>query len=227
MVSEIAIVATVSRSHGIRGLGTTVDVGLLAPVPVEHVIRRLDGAGPVLVQRPGAVAVPAWRLAVSAVATFILVATASLTAFAAVPMLVGHESVVVASGSMAPAFLRSDVVVTHRADRPLPVGAVIDFQLPGGQRQIHRIVAVVDGGYRTKGDGNEAPDSQVVAAENVRGFGMLVVPIVGQLPLWADAGQWITLGSVVAALTCVAWFSSPDSMLGSRAEPSGGRRGRR
>lgn len=54
---------------------------------------------------------------------------------------------------------------------------------------IHRVIEVREGGggsieYITKGDANEAPDSDPVKPEQVRGRVIGVVPDVGGVSLW-------------------------------------------
>ena len=57
----------------------------------------------------------------------------------------------------------------------------------------HRIFAVEDGEYVTKGDANPVPDTDRVAPENVVGVGRLVVPAIGLPIVWAQQGAVVPL----------------------------------
>lgn len=107
-------------------------------------------------------------------------------ALVAVPAATGAVTVVVKSGSMAPAL----PVGTAAVVRPQPVesitrGDVITFadDDAGGRLVTHRVVEVqqATNGLRfvTKGDANEDPDPGFVPAEKVRGVLWYQVPWVG------------------------------------------------
>ena len=144
---------------------------------------------------PPSAAVFSLRLTANAIGTFVSVLGLSLGLLALAPMAFGFRSVVVASGSMAPALRVSDVVVLGDADDPLPVGAVIDFQV-GGERRIHRIVQTIGSEYTTKGDANRSADGGRVAAEDINGVGVMVVPFIGVPSLWLDQGRWLNLAAL-------------------------------
>jgi signal peptidase len=147
------------------------------------------------------------RVVANAGATFVLLLAAGLALLAAAPRFIGYEPVVVTSGSMQPAIDVGDVVVTTPSDGgSLGEGAVINFELEDGTR-LHRIVEVTDAGYRTAGDANANPDSDLVAAAQVRGIGTVVVPFAGLPSLWSDTGRWPLLLVAVAILTACLYVS--------------------
>lgn len=141
--------------------------------------------------------------------TFIVVTIGVLAALGTLPALVGYRPVAVASASMVPTLERTDIVVTEQPDGPLAVGTVIEFRVDESTNRIHRIVEVLADGYRTKGDGNQTPDSEIVSPDDVQGFGVLVVPVVGSVALWADEGRWLHLALTLVGLGTATWLAVP------------------
>ncbi len=144
------------------------------------------------------------RLTANAIGVFVSALVISLALLALAPTAFGFQSVVVASGSMAPALRASDVVVLDDVDDSLPVGAVVDFQV-GGERRIHRIVERVGSGYRTKGDANPTADGELVAVDQINGVGVMVVPFIGVPSLWLDGERWFNLAVLVAVIGAAGW----------------------
>jgi len=110
---------------------------------------------------------------------------------------VGHWSpVVVTSGSMEPTLSVGDVILVDRDRSDLDaIGqrSVIVYERPGGELVAHRVLSVEENGFTTKGDANEAPDSDVVPIAAVVGDTRLVVPLIGQPAVWADRGDLVPL----------------------------------
>lgn len=152
-------------------------------------------------------ALPMVRLVANVVATFTLILFGGLAVAATAPRLFGYGSVVVTSGSMEPAVHKADVVVTAPSDgADLGEGAVINFDRDG-ERILHRIALVTPNGYRTAGDANTTPDSQLVSPSQVRGVGIVVLPFIGLPATWAAEGQWLLLASALAALIACVYMS--------------------
>lgn len=158
-------------------------------------------------QPPGAL-----RFAWHVLANFSCVLGTGLLLLAVLPAAAGYRPLVVTSGSMAPAIRTADVVVTTRSDgHGLQPGAVIEFDVGAGST-LHRVVGVESEGYRTAGDANRAGDSTIVPERLVRGVGMLVVPLVGHLGLWASEGRWgaillvVALGAMSFRCSRVSWL---------------------
>ncbi len=161
------------------------------------------------------------RLMGHAVGTFVVSLALSLVFVALAPIVMGYRPVVVSSGSMAPALVGADVVVTERPDGPLSVGQVVDFR-SAGQQVIHRVVGVTDTGYRTKGDANQTPDSSEVRDADVQGVGVMVIPLVGLPSLWIDQGRWPELVGLVVGLMVAGVLSSRRwSSMPGRLGPAG------
>lgn len=118
-----------------------------------------------------------------------------------VPRALGWHSIVLTSGSMAPALDAGDVMLASPYDgRGLQPGAVIVFDDPARHgRLTHRVVGInPDGTYATKGDANAVADSTPVAPAAIRGVGRIVVPRIGAPLMWAQSGN--AAGTTVAAV---------------------------
>ncbi|MQA33484.1 LamG-like jellyroll fold domain-containing protein [Modestobacter roseus] len=177
---------------------------------------------------------PSWRhgwaaLAVSTLSRIALGALALLLAASLVPALVGWQSTVVMSGSMAPALAPGDVAVVRPVDSAaLEPGAVLlvdDPDLPGRLR-LHRLVAVDAAGLQLKGDANPAADSSLVAPAAVHGAVSFRLPLVGEPVVWlAERRVWPLVGTAagLAVLLALALLHRrPDDDLPA-GPPSTGR----
>lgn len=120
------------------------------------------------------------------------VALALVFAITMLPRLTDYEVRRVVSGSMEPNVGLNSLAITERVDpRSVEPGDVILFTAPnrnGGVFQrgnlnanpvLHRVIEVVDGGVRTKGDNNEGEDGWIVPQANIHGKLLFHVPWVG------------------------------------------------
>jgi len=144
-----------------------------------------------------------------------------LLVWSQVPALLGWETTVVMSGSMAPAVAAGDVVVARPlGDATARVGQVLLVDDPDrpGESRLHRLVALEDGGLRLQGDANATPDSSLVAASAVRGAGVLRIPAVGLPVLWSAQHRWVPLaatsGALAALLAAASWHRVPAGAPG-------------
>ena len=78
---------------------------------------------------------------------------------------------------MADAIQPDDVIITHRQDA-YKVGDIVTYQT-GGMSVTHRIIAVHENGYRTKGDANNTDDGADIPQNAVVGKVVLVIPKIG------------------------------------------------
>ncbi|WP_255151897.1 signal peptidase I [Halorarius halobius] len=154
--------------------------------------------------------------------TLLLVAIVVPFVVFAVPQLVGADhAFVVLSGSMEPSIAPGDVVVV--AGGPVAVGDVITFRRGGDVPTTHRVVEVVDGAYRTKGDANENVDAGLVQPEQVLGRVAFVLPFVGHVVLWANTqtGFLLLVALPLAALVALElWELRPGTGDPSSADSS-------
>jgi signal peptidase I len=133
----------------------------------------------------------------------VVVALGLAVALAGLPALFGGTALTVLSPSMVPTFAPGDVVVVRaRPVAGIGVGDVITFTARDPRSSstrvvTHRVVGVDPGPvFHTRGDANEDPDPNPVAAADVRGVLWYTVPWVGG---WAErlltpAGAVIGLG---------------------------------
>ena len=91
--------------------------------------------------------------------------------------VLGFSSAVVLTGSMAEAIQPDDVIITHRQDA-YKVGDIVTYQT-GTMSVTHRIIAVHENGYRTKGDANNTDDGADIPQNAVVGKVVLVIPKIG------------------------------------------------
>ena len=94
------------------------------------------------------------------------------------PILFGIRSYVVVTGSMKPALPVGSMVFTAPKN-VYEVGNIITFKR-GNIAITHRIYDIKDGKIITKGDANNAPDSQVVLKSDIIGRDVAVVPFIGR-----------------------------------------------
>lgn len=122
--------------------------------------------------------------------------------------LAGFEIDVVATGSMEPAIATNSLAVTKPAvPSSVEVGDVILFQNHNDQRVMHRVVEVIEHRgsyrYRTMGDANEQPDSQLVHEASVLGSFEASIPRIGG---FAD-GSPESLLMLFAAQLPIMWLA--------------------
>lgn len=118
---------------------------------------------------------------------------ALIAVFAAFVMgLFKYQPVAVLSGSMSPTFNRGDAVIINKLSKQekneLKKGDIIQF-ISGTRYVVHRIYKVTNDEYGnkafiTKGDHNNAPDSDMVSLDNVIGKVSFSVPLIGYPSVW-------------------------------------------
>ena len=103
-----------------------------------------------------------------------------------------YQPVAVLSGSMSPTFNRGDAVIinklTKQEKNELKKGDIIQF-ISGTKYVVHRIYRVTNDEYGnkafiTKGDHNNAPDSDKVSLDNVIGKVSFSIPLIGYPSVW-------------------------------------------
>lgn len=124
----------------------------------------------------------------------------------------------VESDSMAPAFVRGDLVVTRVAPQ-LRVGDTVTFR-KYGHVVTHRIVALgrMAGTYETRGDANQASDPWTITAADVVGRVDHVIQRAGfPLLLLASApGRLLAGNGVVGLLVLLSWAAPRAIRVPSR-----------
>jgi signal peptidase len=216
-----SVVVRGERSFDRAGIGGSVSIPDVPNVRTVRLVRVADaqGFGNPQQDRQSTRDVSIMRLALHSVSVFVWILASGLGALAILPAVLGYAPVIVSTGSMSPSINRGDVVVTKPSDGTnLAVGAVIDHVVDGTKR-IHRVVAVVPDGYRTKGDANEAIDTSIVRPESITGVGALVVPGVGLPGLWLESRSWIEL-ALLSALLIASGYMARSSWVFGPSRPS-------
>lgn len=229
------------------GIATPSAAGADAPAPVEPDLAPNDVAGGPAPGDPAAAAPATTRRlvrlveSVSGMAAWLyLYLVALLGAWVVIAMLLtGWAPIVISSGSMQPTLRPGDVVLLdeHPSDL-LAQRNVITFFDPDGSGELitHRVHAVDDDGYITKGDANPTPDTSTVAVDEIEGVARLVVPLVGLPMLWlerSDTGSlaaWavLSLGALGVAFARVrSHRRDGDQRERARHTPAAGRAIRR
>lgn len=130
-----------------------------------------------------------------------------LSAWALLPVAAGAQATVVLTGSMAPALMPGDVVMsTSVQPGDVQAGRVIWFADPSraGRTLLHRAVAIEqDGTVVTRGDANGSDDPMPVGPDAVLGLPRLRVPVIGLPVLWATQQQWALVGATALAIAVV------------------------
>ena len=156
---------------------------------------------------PAGATVPMTKVVLNAVSIFVVFLIAGLALVAIAPVLFGYQPVVVTSGSMEPSIKMADIVLTAPSDGlGLERGTVINFDQEG-VTLLHRIEEALEAGYRTAGDANPSPDSDLVSPAQIRGVGIAVIPFVGLPRMWMVQGQWLKLAIALALLAAALYMS--------------------
>ena len=134
------------------------------------------------------------EIILSCMAIFILI-------FAVICLIFQFKPAVVVSGSMEPAIKTGSFFLIDKKNNDIKVGDVIAYKLQDMQVS-HRVVAITDEGYITKGDNNDNVDFAPVAHENVIGTVMFAVPEVGYFFKWVTSIQ----GIIIVITLCTALF---------------------
>lgn len=107
---------------------------------------------------------------------------------------------VIATGSMEPMIKPGDVIIVQKIDgTDVEIGDIIQFR----RDKIlisHRVIEIIEEesmkSYRTKGDNNGGPDSQLVMPEQIKGEIKYVVPKIGWLTLLIKSDKDVDLDDI-------------------------------
>ena len=142
----------------------------------------------------------------------LLMTLVGLLFWSVAPTVVGWESALIVSGSMAPGIHAGDIVVVRPMDAATVVrtplqGAVVQVDNPvrPGELLVHRVVGRDNGAVITKGDANAARDYVPVQPEHVRGVARLRVPYAGLPVLWVRNRERVPLIALGVGLLVLAW----------------------
>jgi signal peptidase len=97
----------------------------------------------------------------------------------AIPRFTPFDVLVVRGGSMEPAVHLGSVVVVDRRARAPAIGSISSFRDPESGIVTHRVVALDETRYVTKGDANKTEDATRRTPADVYGIVVLSVPFAG------------------------------------------------
>ncbi|HWI50921.1 MAG TPA: signal peptidase I [Symbiobacteriaceae bacterium] len=148
-----------------------------------------------------------------------IIGTASVLAFSArrsgdaIPTILGHKVLTVLSGSMEPAIHTGDVIIVQPLADPaneVRDGDVITFRTREKADMLitHRVTGTIKingtpAGFTTKGDNNEAMDTQVVAPDQVIGRYQWRVPYFGYISSFVRKPLGIALFVILPGLIII------------------------
>lgn len=90
-----------------------------------------------------------------------------------------YKIYVVSSESMEPVFYKGDLIITS-TQKTYSTGEIITYKKDFTNFTItHRIVELIDGNFKTKGDNNEHIDDWEVSTEEIRGKVIQIIPQIG------------------------------------------------
>jgi signal peptidase I len=140
-----------------------------------------------------------------------------LTVLTFLPSLIGWQTLVIKSGSMAPRLQVGDTVVVDRSGSAAALaGKIVTFHDPGGDRGLitHRILyRNPDGTFTTKGDANPTADGAPLPPSLIVGRPRMMVPLVGKPTVWVMHHAYAPLLATAGALFLLV-------MTVSRREPA-------
>lgn len=90
----------------------------------------------------------------------------------------GYRVLYIATGSMSPALMPGDLIITRQTDvTSLAPGDIIVYDV-GGRQICHRIISISHGSMITKGDANTKADPAIRASDNLQ-YVCFRIPFVG------------------------------------------------
>lgn len=121
-----------------------------------------------------------------------------------VPMVAGNKLYIVLSGSMAPVFDAGSIVaVKDIMPEDVVVGDIVTFKDPADASRVitHRVLEIKENNgalsFVTKGDANDAQDSEPVPGENILGRVSFSIPYIGYLTEFTRTKKGIFLLLIV------------------------------
>lgn len=121
----------------------------------------------------------------SLLSTIVMIFLGGLAALLLVPRIWGCETLAVLTGSMEPAYPVGSLVYIEKTDPTgIREGDVITFRMTDSMIVTHRVVAVEDGFFLTKGDANAQPDGVPVAFDSVMGRAVRAIPYLGFISIY-------------------------------------------
>lgn len=118
----------------------------------------------------------------------------------------GLRMFVISSGSMRPTLAVGSVILTHLSDT-YDVGDIISFYR---DKQVitHRITQVMSENnttqYKTRGDANQQPDSQLVNHDQILGKTLIIIPLIGYIVSWVQQPMGVVTLIIIPSTLLIA-----------------------
>lgn len=125
----------------------------------------------------------------------IIVALTILAAVLIIPILTGHKSMAVLSGSMEPKIPVGSVCYAKAIDVDnLKIGDIVTYRLSGDTMVTHRIIRIDSDKKQitTKGDANDTEDASPVPFDNIVGRVNFHISYLGYVSIYAKTPLGIT-----------------------------------
>ena len=93
----------------------------------------------------------------------------------------GIKTYVVLSGSMEPSLKIGDLIIIRSCTKEdIQIGDIISFEVEN-KIITHRIIDIIDGKYKTKGDNNNVEDDNIVEIDKIKGKLVFSFSKIGKL----------------------------------------------
>ncbi|MDR2420624.1 MAG: signal peptidase I [Oscillospiraceae bacterium] len=148
----------------------------------------------------------------AALAAIIVVAGGTLAL-----QLLGHKPMAILSGSMEPRYNVGGVVFidTNAAPGDIEEGDVITYALGENTAVTHRVIAIEEDAYLTKGDANETTDLAPVPKEKLIGRAWLHIPLLGYALMNLGTRKGLAAGAIMMA-ALIALFAVSAALAPER-----------
>jgi signal peptidase len=135
----------------------------------------------------------------------------------------GIKPMAVLSGSMEPAYHVGGLVFinTRVAAAEIEPGDAITFTMGAETVVTHRVVAIGDGAFTTKGDANDIEDLAPVPFENLVGRAAFQIPRAGTALMNLQTRKGFAAGALLAAVL-IALFVTPALLTPSKPKKDRG-----
>lgn len=132
-----------------------------------------------------------------------------------IPDIFGIKPMIVLSGSMETSIYRGDLVFVKMVDtETLKVNDIIAFRNEENTVTTHRVVEIVkkDGKtfFKTKGDNNNAEDSNLVDASKVEGIYTSKIPKLGNVLMFIKEPKNLIIMLLVILVLGLIWIQRTD-----------------
>lgn len=133
----------------------------------------------------------------------------------------GIQPYVVESGSMQPTIETGSVCfINKKADyNEMQVGDIIAFKINTGASATHRISAITEDGFETKGDANNSIDNVITTPDNFIGKNLFSIPKIGFIvrSIQTPSGK-IVLGTIILTIFLAGFLIGEPSKKRKKKE---------